>query len=49
MGKVREAIKADQYPEFVKTFFSTLYHSDALQYPQWAIDALKTVGIELFE
>jgi len=49
MGQAREAIKEDQYPKFVKAFFSTLYHGDTLQYPQWAVDALKTVGIDLLE
>ena len=49
MGGAREAIKEDQYPKFVKEFFHTLYHGDMLQYPRWAIDALKTVGIDLLE
>jgi queuine tRNA-ribosyltransferase catalytic subunit len=49
MGQAREAIKQDQYPQFVRKFFGTLYHGDNLQYPKWAIDALKTVGIDLLE
>jgi hypothetical protein len=49
MGGARKAIKEDEYPMFVKDFFDTLYHGDRLKYPQWAIDALKTVGIDLLE
>jgi hypothetical protein len=49
MGGARKAIKEDEYPKFVKDFFDTLYHGDRLKYPQWAIDALKTVGIDLLE
>jgi queuine tRNA-ribosyltransferase catalytic subunit len=49
MSQAREAIKQDRYLEFVRNFFSTLYRGDKSQYPAWAVDALKTVGIDLFE
>jgi len=49
MHQAREAIKEDEYPKFVKTFFSTLYHGDTSQYPHWAVDALKSVGIDLLD
>lgn len=49
MAQAREAIKRDRYPAFVRDFFNTLYHGDNSQYPRWAIDALKTVGIDLVE
>jgi len=49
MKEVREAIKRDQYPQFVQHFFRTLYHGDQSVYPQWAVDALRGVGIDLLE
>lgn len=49
MAQAREAIKQDRYPQFVKDFFNILYHGNKSQYPKWAVDALKTVGIELLE
>jgi queuine tRNA-ribosyltransferase catalytic subunit len=49
MGQVRQAIKQDRYPEFVRSFFNTLYHGEKLKYPKWAIDALNSVGINLLE
>jgi tRNA-guanine transglycosylase len=47
MRQARQAIIRDDYPSFVKTFFSDLYNGDASRYPQWARDALKTVDIEI--
>jgi queuine tRNA-ribosyltransferase catalytic subunit len=49
MKQVRQAIKEDRYPEFVQKFFSTLYHGDKTRVPIWAVNALKTVGIQLLE
>lgn len=49
MKQVRQAIKEDKYPEFVRKFFSTLYHGDNTRVPIWAVDALKTVCIQLFD
>jgi queuine/archaeosine tRNA-ribosyltransferase len=49
MAQAREAIKKDQYPQFVRKFFSTLYHGESSEYPKWAVDALNTVGINLLE
>ncbi|PSK34123.1 hypothetical protein B9Z65_8449 [Elsinoe australis] len=47
MDRVREAIIADRYPAFLKGFFSDLYDGDKAQYPAWAVDALKGVGVDL--
>lgn len=47
MGQARKAIKEDRYPEFLHKFFSTLYDGQKDQYPQWAVDALRTVGVDL--
>jgi queuine tRNA-ribosyltransferase catalytic subunit len=51
MRRAREAIQADRYPAFAKEFFE-LYFSSADRGkktgpPEWAVDALKGVGIEL--
>ena len=49
MAQARQAIKEDRFPKFVGTFFSSLYHGHKSSYPQWAIDALRSVGIDLME
>ncbi|EPS37386.1 hypothetical protein H072_8872 [Dactylellina haptotyla CBS 200.50] len=47
MRKARKAIIADTYPEFVKEFFGKIYKYKISDYPDWAVEALKTVGIDL--
>ncbi|KAK9470854.1 tRNA-guanine(15) transglycosylase-like protein [Dipodascopsis tothii] len=47
LRRARAAIVADRFPEFVAEFFATLYAGDKSRYPQWAVDALATVGIHL--
>lgn len=49
MAQIRDAIKMDQFSEFVQDFFRVLYHGEQLQYPKWAVDALRTVGINILE
>lgn len=46
MSKANKAIVEDRYPIFVADFFSRLYSSKT-DYPQWAVDALRTVGVDL--
>lgn len=48
MGKAREAIIADQYPQFLRQFFGRLY-KDKADYPKWAVNALRGVGVDLLE
>lgn len=48
MDEAREAILEDQFPEFVKRFFHDL-HGDKERYPNWAVDALRGVDIDLLE
>jgi queuine tRNA-ribosyltransferase len=48
MKQAREAILQDRYPAFVKAFFRRMY-PEKEQLPQWAIDALRGVGIDLLE
>lgn len=48
MREVREAIIADRYPAFLKEFFGRLY-PDRREYPEWAVNALQGVGVDLME
>lgn len=48
MKEVREAIIADRYPAFVREFFGRLY-PDRTEFPEWAVRALKGVGIDLLQ
>lgn len=47
MGRVRDSVIADKFPEFLKDFFARLYNSDKTRYPVWAVDALRGVGVDL--
>ncbi|KAF3941304.1 hypothetical protein ABW19_dt0201737 [Dactylella cylindrospora] len=49
MRRARKAIVADSYPTFVKEFFGKIYSHDKQEYPIWAVDALRTVGIDLMD
>ena len=46
MGQARTAIVEDRYPEFIKEFFTNIY-SRREDFPSWAVNALKGVGVEL--
>jgi tRNA-guanine family transglycosylase len=47
MRRAREAIVEDRYPAFVKDFFGALYDQDSNKYPEWAVTALRGVGVDL--
>jgi queuine tRNA-ribosyltransferase len=47
MRLAREAILEDRYPQFLKDFFSKLYDGKKEKYPEWAVDALRGVGVDL--
>ncbi|EME79556.1 uncharacterized protein MYCFIDRAFT_47328 [Pseudocercospora fijiensis CIRAD86] len=49
MRRAREAIIEDRYPGFLKNYFSTLYAGNKKKYPDWAVQALKGVGVDLLE
>jgi queuine tRNA-ribosyltransferase catalytic subunit len=49
MRRVREAIIADRFPAFLKEFFSDFHGGDRTKYPDWAVDALRRVGVDLLE
>ena len=45
--RVREAIVEDRYPAFLKGWFAKLYAGDKEKYPDWAVEALRGVGVDL--
>jgi queuine tRNA-ribosyltransferase len=47
MGRARQSIIDDKFPEFVHQFFYELYGGNRSKYPKWAVDALKNVNIDL--
>jgi len=47
MDRVRKAIIADMYPQFLKSYFADLYDSNKSRYPNWAVEALRSVGVDL--
>ncbi|KAK9480011.1 tRNA-guanine(15) transglycosylase-like protein [Lipomyces japonicus] len=49
MRQARDAIIKDEFPQFVKQFFATLHGGDKSNYPEWAIEALRAVNIDLIE
>lgn len=49
MAKIRNAIKENKFPQFVHWFFDSYYQGQREKYPSWAINALKSVGINLEE
>lgn len=49
MRKVRESIVEDRFPAFIKQFFHDLHAGEKKDYPDWAVEALLTVGVDLME
>ncbi|RUP45705.1 hypothetical protein BC936DRAFT_147836 [Jimgerdemannia flammicorona] len=47
MRDMLEAIAADRFPAFVKGFFNDYFKTKGEKYPEWAVNALRSVGIEL--
>ena len=45
MKEIRDSIKDDRFPEFVQTFFSTMFPDK--NYPLWAVNALASVNVHL--
>lgn len=46
MGSLRAAILQDRFPDFLHKFFKTRY-GDYTSIPQWAVTALRGVGVDL--
>ncbi|CAG8108089.1 unnamed protein product [Penicillium salamii] len=47
MKNIRQAILDDQYPAFLRKFFSDIYGGDKTKFPAWAVGALRGVGVDL--
>lgn len=48
MKGAREAILEDRFPRYLKDYFARFY-GDGSQYPKWAVEALRAVGVDLLE
>ncbi|KAL8666793.1 MAG: hypothetical protein Q9168_007406 [Polycauliona sp. 1 TL-2023] len=49
MGRIRVAIIEDRYPAFLHEYFKRLYAGDKSKIPEWAVTALRSVGVHLLE
>lgn len=47
MGRARDAIINGTYPEYLKSFFAEYFGDRG--YPEWCVNALKSVGVDLRE
>lgn len=47
MGQARDAILADTFPQYLRSFFKRYFGSQG--YPRWCVDALRSVGVDLLE
>lgn len=48
MREIRESILEDRFPAYIRQFFAGLYE-DKKDYPEWAVESLKMVGVDLTE
>lgn len=48
MERVRNAIVEDRFPALLREIFMSLYGEKA-KFPDWAVTALRTVGVDLLE
>jgi len=47
MGGARDAIMDGTVPDYLRTFFANYFGDTG--YPQWCVDALRSVGVDLLE
>jgi len=47
MGRAREAIIAGTFPEYLRLFFARYFGTAG--YPEWCVNALRSVGVDLLE
>jgi len=45
MSDIRQSIREDRFPQFIRDFFLEMYPTK--KYPEWAVDALDSVGVHL--
>lgn len=46
MGEIRAAIEKDEFPQWIHQFFAG-YFKEKAKYPEWAVNALRSVGVDL--
>jgi queuine/archaeosine tRNA-ribosyltransferase len=49
MRSVRQSIIEDRFPALIKQFFADRHDGNKTKYPDWAVEALLTVGVDLLE
>ena len=47
MGGARDAIMGGTFPTYLKTFFKEYFGGQG--YPEWCVNALRSVGVDLLE
>jgi len=47
MGRARDSILAGAFPQYLRTFFKDYFGDEG--YPEWCVNALRTVGVDLLE
>jgi len=47
MGRARDAIVNGTFPSYLKSFFAGYFGEDG--YPEWCVNALRSVGVDLLE
>lgn len=47
MGRAREAIISQTFPQYLKAFFAEYFGDRG--FPEWCVNALRTVGVDLLE
>ncbi|KAF8161118.1 tRNA-guanine(15) transglycosylase-like protein [Crassisporium funariophilum] len=47
MGRARESIIAGTFPDYLRSFFAKYFNTAG--YPEWCVNALRTVGVDLLE
>ncbi|KAM4058993.1 queuine tRNA-ribosyltransferase domain-containing protein [Hirsutella rhossiliensis] len=46
MKEIRESVIEDRFPDYIRHFFASL-HANKTDYPEWAVEALRGVGVDL--
>ncbi|KAH9485412.1 Queuine tRNA-ribosyltransferase catalytic subunit 1 [Psilocybe cubensis] len=47
MGRARKAIIEDRFPDYLRAFFASYFGDSG--YPEWCVNALRSVGVDLLE
>ena len=49
MKQARQAIERDAFPDHLRRFFHDLFQGRKEDYPEWAVDSLRSVGVDLLQ